>query len=470
MSSLLSRSTALNPIDSGIHQRDSARKYPLPNQIWAELCVNILLAVCVILPAIPFSDSFPYVRVEQVLLPVILGIYLWLLFTGHVRLIRLNGLAIVAVIFSFCVLFSLWYGSAVLGHTIVLRDYYELLQAWLPVAFFTIAYEADLTEKSLRRLLPIFGVVVLLSCIYAWAQFANLEFTYALNPYYSAGTHIDRALRAGGRVYATMGNPNVLAQLMTWSVAAFSMAAIFQVGNWPRNIIITLACLATLAMTGSRFGLLTAALVLLLILVLPAPPHRNPSIRIVLLLFIIPVFAWTFQAVAKTNKPTMQRFETLKHPLEIDSFRARIDDAWRDAQNDFSRSPIVGHGPAKSIFSGIVTDSEYWDILKEFGILGFLCYLAYYIFPLSLMWKGLRAGILGGPIFEDRLPATFLVLRLGIIMVITALIMNTGMTTFHNHLLQGFLWMWMGLAARSAATVSKSLTAVKLSAIARRIQ
>ena len=84
---------------------------------------------------------------------------------------------------------------------------------------------------------------------------------------------------------------------------------------------------------------------------------------------------------------------------------------------------------------------------------GFLAYLAFYIIPLSFIWKGLKAGQRAGPLLEELAPATFLTLRASFIMIILALVMNIGESTFYNELLQGFLWMWMGLGARSARSI-----------------
>ena len=44
----------------------------------------------------------------------------------------------------------------------------------------------------------------------------------------------------------------------------------------------------------------------------------------------------------------------------------------------------------------------------------------------------------------------FLFLRVGIVMVVTAMLMNIALTTFYNELLQAFLWNCMGLGVRSA--------------------
>lgn len=416
----------------------------------AQICIGGLIVISILVPPISLFEGFPYAKAEQLLLPVIIAAYVWLLLAGYARVIRLNGLMVFAVLFSASILFSLWYGSAILGHAVVLPDYYEIPKAWLPAMFFTLAYEADLSEISLRRIVKAYGAAVSFVCLYAWAQFANLSFTYRINPYYTGSGHIERALEYAGRVYSTMGNPNVLGQLLAWSIIAFSMAAIYRVGNFARNIGLTFVCLITLVMTGSRLGLVISALGLLMILILPSASRSRRKLQMGLLLLLLPAFAWTFQAVASLDRPVLERYETLRHPFEVDSYRSRVDDLWRDAADDFVRSPIFGNGPAKVIYTGLVTDSEYLDVLKEFGILGFLSYLGFYIYPLFLMGRSVRPT---GADLEDAIPAHFLVMRFGVIMVVTALVMNIAMTTFYNEVLQAFLWIWMGLAAQSATSI-----------------
>jgi len=94
------------------------------------------------------------------------------------------------------------------------------------------------------------------------------------------------------------------------------------------------------------------------------------------------------------------------------------------------------------------------DVLKQFGAIGFLCYITYFIFPLYLLWKGLKASAHVGPLLEERIPTTFLVLRLAFVMGFTAMLMNIGESTFYNQLLQAFLWLWLGLGARCAKLIS----------------
>ena len=424
------------------------------SQHLAKICLILLVCASITAPAITIHQGLPWMKAEQLLLPVILVIYTWLLMAGLARLIRFNWMFLVGAIYTLSIILSIAYGADILRQSVILRDFYEIPKAWLPVVFFTLAYEAELPEESLRRLFAFFAAAVFFICLYAWGQWFGLGITHVLNTFYSGGEHIDVGLERYRRVYSTMGNANVLGQLMTWSIVAFTMAILFRVGSRARNVIVVFACLVTLAMTGSRYGLITTGFGIVLIVLLPSTNRRRRFAQLGILLVLLPVFGWTIASVASRNRATLDRLESLKNPFETDSFRKRLNVLWRDAGSDIAQSPFLGYGPAKTRFTGTFTDSEYLDVLKQFGIIGFLSYIAYYLFPLSLLWKGIRTAWRAGPFFGEWGPATFLTLCLSFVMVITALLMNVGESTFYNQLLQAFLWLWMGLGARSAKYIT----------------
>jgi hypothetical protein len=424
------------------------------SQTMGQLAIVAMLCAAILVPGITFSQALPWFKAEQVLIPVVFAIYGLLLLVGLARTIRFNGMFVIGALYTFALLLSIWYGSVVLGQPVILRDYYEFPKIWLPVIFFTIGYEAELSEKSIRRLMAFLAVAIVLVALYAWGQWAGLGITFRIDPYYSAGEHIDGALARYRRVFSTMGNANVLGQLMTWSVAAYLLAFLSGVGNRARNLAMVFVCLVTLAMTGSRYGLLTTSLAVVMVFALQSASGRKRGTQFALLLLLVPVFALTIKTVATTNKSTIERFSTLQRPLETDSLRTRLDDLWKDAGSEFVESPFVGHGPAKKAYTDIITDSEYLDVLKEFGIIGFSIYLAYYLFPLYLLSKGLRSAKHAGHRLEERTPAQILTVRLAFIMIVTAMVMNIGETTFYSQVLQGFLWIWMGIGASSSTRLS----------------
>jgi len=133
----------------------------------SEISTITLVSAAILAPAIVFSASLPYFKLEQLLIPVVVILYVWLLLAGIARTIRLNALFLMGLLYCFCNAISIWYGATILGHNVVTRDFYELPKVWLPVAFFTIGFESMLTEHSLRRLLAAFTLPVLLVCLYA---------------------------------------------------------------------------------------------------------------------------------------------------------------------------------------------------------------------------------------------------------------------------------------------------------------
>jgi len=394
------------------------------------------------------------VRAEQLLVPLFIGVYGLLLLTGYARPIRWNPLFVAASVFCICILLSIWYGSAALGHTVIVADYYELPKVWLPVIFFTIGYEAELSESSLKTLLNWFTAVILLVCLYAWAQWMNLDVTVELNKLYSSGNH-DDVLKSVRRVYSTMGNANVLGELLVWAVIAFILRALSQAESMVKNLAVASACMVTLAMTASRYAILNTVLGIGLMFAPPAAFGPKGIQRKGVLLVLVPAFLIVILAVAISNPRTSDRFKTLQNPLQVDSLRERLDDTWVDATDAFVRSPIVGNGPAKAIFADVFTDSEYLDILKKYGLIGFIPYYFYFLIPIYLCWKGLRASRQGDPaIIGGRFSATLLTLRLGFLMGVTAAVMSIGMSTFNTPLLQSFLWLWLGVGARSAKVIA----------------
>jgi O-antigen ligase len=420
----------------------------------AHAAVSFLLFVSVTAPVVTVSSNLPWFRVEQLALVPIGIIYLWLLMAGLAGLVRFNGLFWIAAVYCGFIFLSLFAGTFVLGHAFTYRDFYEIPKALFPVVFFVIGLEAALSERAIGRILRIFAAAIVPVCLYAWAQWMDLGISRALGHLYSGGAHDEGALAHYRRVFSTTGNPNILGQLMTWAIAAFTLALLLRVGNRIANLFLVLACLVTLAMTGSRYGLIDTGLVLILIVGLSFSVKHRRRTLLALLIVLLPVFIWITIAVARTNQATLDRFQTLSNPLQADSLRGRLDDLWPDANKEFFSSPLLGHGPAKTIFSDIVTDSEYLDVLKEFGILGFLVYLGYFIYPLRYLWRGLKYTSRLGAAFDLRLPATVWALHFSFVVLITGLVMNIGMSTFYSAPLQGFFWLWIGIGVSAARKIA----------------
>jgi O-antigen ligase len=412
-----------------------------------------LMLISILAPVVRLRGEF-WLKPDELLLPVIALFYLWLMLAGRARPIPPNPMYAVALVFCACICLSLVYGTQVIGHPLLARNFFEFPKTVFPVLFFTLAYEADLSEKSLRTLAAILVPAVLLICLYAYGQWFNMGFTYFLQPYYSGGLHDEGSLSHYRRVYSTLSNPNTLAIFMTWVIAAFTLAALFRISRRLWMVLALIASLITLTMTGSRYGLIDTIFALILIFLLPAPTAKSKMERHTALLICIPLVLSVILVVAGTNRATLERFEMLQSPLRENSLRGRLDSAWPEAEGQFLQSPVFGHGPAKDLFTN-VTDSEYLVILKQFGIVGLIPYLCFYLVPLTMIWKGIKNVTRAGPQLEQKWRATYWGLCLGFLVPVTCLVMNIGMGSYYDTSLVAFTWMWMGIGASCANRISR---------------
>ena len=357
----------------------------------AQIGLISIICLSILCPAIPLTSVLS-LKIEQLLAVAIIGFYGLLLLAGLVRPIRLNAMLLIATLFAFSIGISMWYGSDVLGHNLVYRDFFEPPKMVLIALYFTIGYEAELSEASLQRLLNFLSIALLLIAIYGFGQFFDFGFTSKLNPYYAGSARHELGLEHHHRVFATMGNANVLGEILSWCIVLYTMAFLFKVGNQFRNAGTAFICLMTSVMTASRYSLLCSILGFVLIMSIAGAALRRRAVQLLLILFVLlPVFVLTFMTVEMQHRSTFQRFAALKHPLEVDSLQERFNKVWVEGVFFFERSPILGNGPAKGLFLDSYDDSEYLAILKRYGVLGLMPYLAFFLFPLHLLWRGLKA-------------------------------------------------------------------------------
>jgi O-Antigen ligase len=418
-----------------------------------ELSVLVLLIACLLSPSIQLGSDLK-LPLDVLLLPIILYVYFLLVCMRSAPPFSVRLFHIFGALFSFSVLLSMFYGSTHFHYPRLARDYYDVVRVWLPVLFFTIAYQADLRDSGLRRLLTILSFATLLICLYGVAQFLDLPLVDKINPYYSGGEHHDMGLRSDRRVYSTLGNPNVLGQFLSCVFMCYTLKFLSKVGSRLRSAIIVLAVVSTLVLTGSRYALIVSSLGLILVLGMTLGGARR-AIRFVSASVLLGLLAWSFTVTKTTDKEAASRFEELAHPTEVNSLRDRLDFLWIDAFEYFERSPILGHGPAKTVFTGVWTDSEYLDILKSYGINGFIFYFSMYLWIVIQLRRGLSIGRPSCRHTDDVIcPSTDLFfVRFGFGLILAALIMNVGMTTYFNWQFNTFFWLIMGVAVRSAHTV-----------------
>ena len=418
-----------------------------------ELSVFLLLTASLLFPSIQFGPGLK-LPVEVLLLPGLLYLYFLLVCMGNVSPLIVRRIHIFCALFSFSVLVSMIYGSTHFHHLLLTRDYYDAAKVWLPVLFFTVACEADFEEQSVRRFLAVLGVATLLVCLYGWAQFLDVPGTDKLNPYYSGGEHHDLYLQLQRRVYSTQGNPNVLGQFLSCVLICYVLTLVSKFGSQIGNAMIVLTITTTLVLTGSRYALIVSFCGVLLVFGLTFS-GRKRIVKLISSTFLLAILVWTFVATQKADRDATSRFQELSHPTDVQSLRDRTDVLWVDALRYFESSPVFGHGPAKVIFTDVWTDSEYLDVLKSYGIIGFGFYFAMHIWVLIQLWRGLRAQRFCGCQVREAFGADLLLVRLGFVLILAGLAMNIGMTTYFNWKFNTFFWLILGLTVRAAHRIEQ---------------
>src|SRR4029077_11142144 len=82
-------------------------RLPLARRL-GEVCLILMICLSVTVPPITSPGSELWLKVEQVLLPLVIGVYGWMLLAGWARLIRLNALFVIASIYCICIAISMW--------------------------------------------------------------------------------------------------------------------------------------------------------------------------------------------------------------------------------------------------------------------------------------------------------------------------------------------------------------------------
>lgn len=434
------------------------------SQFAGEVSVILLVCVSVVSPNLQFSQQLPMVRLDLLLLVLVTGGFAWLLLAGKVGKLELSRFILIGALFSVSVTVSLIHGAAILHNSIQPNDFYEISKAWVPVAFFVVGYEAKLSERGITSLMNWLAFVTVVICFCGWSQLLNFPLAGELQAIYGDGGHNDRALLVFHRIYATLTNPNVLGEFLSWTLVGYTLAFLYRVGNQARNLFVALLCMVTLTQTGSRYGILAACLGFLIALALARKAVRGLGKTLALLL-LLAAFGTAFIGVQRASYFTSQRFEELRNPAQVSSLRDRLDDLWIVASDYFLRSPVLGQGPAKRIFDEAYTDSEYLDILKKFGLAGFAVYLGFYLWPLAQIRRALKWNYRIFPSLDYCLPGNLFSLRFGFLMLCMALFMNAGMYTCFNWYLMCFLWVWTGVSVRSGTVVCEAITILRIAGV-----
>src|SRR5437879_674359 len=103
----------------------------------AQISLIAMVCLSITAPVISVSGLLPWFKIEQLILPAFVFVYMWLVLAGLAQPIKPNVMFLIGAAYSICITVSILYGWAFLGHTVIVRDFYEIPKAIFPVVFFT---------------------------------------------------------------------------------------------------------------------------------------------------------------------------------------------------------------------------------------------------------------------------------------------------------------------------------------------
>lgn len=257
-------------------------------------------------------------------------------------------------------------------------------------ALYSIDLDREHIKKFIRNVIPAIGI--LLSVIAVFQMFNLFYFNSWFTKYYissESGKVLNEFLKESTgtlRVLGTLSNPNFFS-LELLIFFAFSVSNIL-FGNSKKqkaaNIFASLLLFIAIVFTQSRTALFTLFLILLYIAVIQAVRRGRKYIFVYggVLLLIIGVSLLLIKVMDLSYL-----FEALKSGAETRSVTQRLD-RWKDAVNLFKLHPIVGIGPVIGKYFSAV-DNEYFQILRNYGIVGLAAHLSFYLYILIMSAKDL---------------------------------------------------------------------------------
>ncbi|MBN1890298.1 MAG: O-antigen ligase family protein [Thermoflexales bacterium] len=406
-----------------------------------------LIVLSILGPAIP--TPFIRIRPEELVVLVLLPFILARLRTRWNRIDVCFGLVGVSTVLS-----MLW-GTIGKGISFSPRDLMELVKLAKFWVFFRLALyrwtEDDLGSIT-RWLVGSMGLAALIGIVQGNNFLGIGGLTKAF--YGQDLGHVE-----SDRVIGTMTSPIYFSMLMATGMAF----AVNVEGGYRRRLFsMVLAGLYGVAsvLTISRSGILGMVVALAVVVGLrlamrPDALHRRLGrvMGLLIVLAVVGLISGTWLLGQLESLEGANEWELLRYARQGLLYRmvARFSESeesrdirvsiWQENLENFSQSPILGWGPAKSS-QATVTDNGYVLTLRRYGLLGMACYLLLYWQVLRFCWKLLHA-------YPYRSPQWTMALS---ILSVTAayLASNVFIETFYELQLMSLFWLMVGVGYSSA--------------------
>ena len=357
--------------------------------------VLLILFSASLLPGVRIFPGMPAIRLEEAFvfalaLPIILQ-----------KPYKHTYFDVAMVWIMTAIAFSSAYAVWFLGSDYDFRDFNEYLKPVKYLLIYRLASNIRWTPVRLGQLLNFIVVVGLLCALIGWFQRYNVwNINQSLSPIYAQGSiYVPTTIRVVG----TVGNPNHYALLCNLLII-LTVTAAFLVQKW--SLRFTMVAVAGLLAASVLFSLSkTGSLALIVITAFfvwktIGRQDISDSKKLIFVLLISAFLFIFFNAVS--NKMIsladnawsegsvfdrlLLRFQSRDYSTFRTMFGTRYN-LWVDALNWFKLSPIFGIGTHHKSFSllSVYVDNEYFAMLRQYGIFGFIPYLMIY-------WGGFMTG------------------------------------------------------------------------------
>lgn len=259
----------------------------------------------------------------------------------------------------------------------------------LAVSVFFVLEMDDFNYRSfLYVVIPIIAFVS--AAIGIFQRFNFLNFNEWFTRYYITGEggeallELLRNKHSWSRIVGTLSNPNFYSlQLLVFSVLIISNI-IYRNEKKVKtlNILILIILMAALVLTQSRTALIVLICIFLYIMIIHIVKGGLKN----LIKYLIAGCIITLLFIGMIKLLNLDYFfEALRRGITTNSITVRIE-RWKEAIELFKLHPVIGIGPVIGKYFSAV-DNEYIHILRNYGILGLIGHMSFYVVIFVLTFK-----------------------------------------------------------------------------------
>jgi len=354
---------------------------------------NWLLPIIILFPPLTLASGFPAVRAEYVFLYFFIIGALCKHDSGRKAGANLDSVALVIALMMLSCTVSIAVSVMIMGASIVINDWFILIQLVLYYTIFSVAKSARLKGSVLSRiynLLCMAGIIVGIFSILQYFDVLDINRRVLLPLYFDSqdwlSTSVGLLVQGSNvrRVIGTLGNPNYCGMLFAILWAAVTSFYLYPVRRKIGVCVLVAAGIGTAALivlTGSRTAVLSFAVVTGAALILGRADAKKRKLFLAVLL-----------GVGLAGLLLMQSWSLgrLVNPANYTSVSAHLI-LFETTLEQIGRSPIVGLGPQKIMHSRTV-DNEFLLYARRYGLVGLGLLLALHWIFFARGWAMFRAA------------------------------------------------------------------------------